>query len=216
MMRLILFGPPGAGKGTQAKLLSERYHLSHISTGDILRSEVKNNTELGRKAKGFMEAGQLVGDSLVTEMLKKRMAGDDFKNGFILDGYPRTIAQARALEEILKTGIDKAFYLSTSEKVVVQRLTGRRVCPKCGINYHLVNMPPKKDGLCDQCQVELYQRPDDKEATVKNRLKVYLGESSPVLDYYKKQNKLEYISGDLDCKEVFEIISKKLPALLNK
>lgn len=212
-MKLILFGPPGAGKGTQAKLLIEKFRLPHISTGDILRGEVKNNTELGMEAKGYMESGKLVPDSLVTEMVKKRMQAPDLKNGFILDGYPRTEAQAKALDAILSGGIDKAIYLSTSEKVVVQRLTGRRVCPKCGTNYHLTNMPPKKDMTCDTCNVALYQRPDDNEATVRNRLNVYLKESSGVLDYYRKQGKLEDVSGDLDSNKVFEIVSKKLSAL---
>ncbi|MBI5873288.1 MAG: adenylate kinase [Candidatus Omnitrophica bacterium] len=212
-MKLILFGPPGAGKGTQAKLLIEKLKLPHISTGDILRSEVKNNTGLGKQAKGFMDAGKLVPDALVTEMVRKRMQEPDLKNGFILDGYPRTEAQAKALDDILKGGIDKAIYLSTSERVVVQRLTGRRVCPKCGTNYHLTNMPPKKDMLCDKCQVGLFQRPDDNEATVKNRLSVYLKECSAVLDFYKKQGKLEDVSGDLDSGEVFKIISEKILAL---
>lgn len=209
-MRLILFGPPGAGKGTQAKLISQKLGLAHISTGDILRSEVRDNTDLGKKAKGFMDAGQLVPDTLVTEMVKKRMSAKDLGDGFILDGYPRTVAQAKSLNEILKGGIDKAIYLSTSEKVIVKRLTGRRVCPKCGTNYHIVNMPPKIDMVCDQCGVALYQRPDDNEATVKNRLKVYLKESESVLDYYRKQGKLQDVCGDLDSKEVFDIISKKI------
>ena len=212
-MKLILFGPPGAGKGTQAKLLTQRFKIPHISTGDILRNEVKNNTDLGKKAKGFMEAGGLVPDSLVTEMVKSRMSQKDLEMGFILDGYPRTETQAKALDEILKTGIDRAIYLSTSEKVVVQRLTGRRVCPKCGTNYHITNMPPKKDMLCDQCHVELYQRPDDNEATVRKRLNVYLNESESVLNYYKKQGKLENISGDLDSEEVFNIVSEKMSVL---
>ncbi len=212
-MKLILFGPPGAGKGTQAKLLAQRFKIPHISTGDILRNEVKNNTDIGKNAKGFMEAGGLVPDSLVTEMVKNRMSRKDLGKGFILDGFPRTQSQAKALDEILKTGIDRAIYLSTSEKVVVQRLTGRRVCPKCGTNYLITNMPPKKDMLCDQCRVELYQRPDDNEATVRNRLKVYLDESESVLNYYKKQGKLENISGDLDSEEVFKIVSKKVAVL---
>jgi adenylate kinase len=212
-MKLVLFGPPGAGKGTQAKLLVEKFKLPHISTGDILRNEVRNNTDLGREAKGYMESGKLVPDSLVTEMVKRRLAEKDVAGGFFLDGFPRTDAQARALDGILKTGIDKAIYLETSEKVVVQRLTGRRVCPKCGTNYHLVNMPPKKDMLCDQCQLTLYQRPDDNEATVRNRLKVYLQESEGVLNYYREQGKLENISGDLDSKQVFKIISKKISVL---
>ncbi len=212
-MKIILFGPPGAGKGTQAKMLTQRFKIPHISTGDILRNEVKNNTELGKKAKGFMDAGGLVPDSLVTEMVKNRMSQKDLGKGFILDGYPRTQSQAKALDEILETGIDRAIYFSTSEKTVIQRLTGRRVCPKCGTNYHVTNMPPKKDMICDQCQVELFQRPDDNEATVRNRLKVYLNESESVLDYYKKQGKLENISGDLDSEEVFNIVSKKISVL---
>jgi adenylate kinase len=205
-MKLILFGPPGAGKGTQAKLLTEKLGLPHISTGDILRAEVKNDTDLGREAKGYMNSGKLVPDSLVTEMVRKRMQAADLKKGFILDGYPRTEAQARSLDEILKDGIDMAIYLATSEPVVVRRLSGRRVCPKCGTNYHMTNMPPKKDMLCDACNVALFQRPDDNEATVKNRLAVYLKESSAVLDYYRKQGKLENVSGDLDCEEVFKIV----------
>ncbi|MFA5038870.1 MAG: adenylate kinase [Candidatus Omnitrophota bacterium] len=209
-MKLILFGPPGAGKGTQAKLMIKEYHLPHISTGDILRGEVKNNTDLGREAKAYMESGKLVPDTLVTEMTKKRLSSPDIKDGFILDGFPRTVAQAKALDEILPGGIDKAIYLKTTEGVVVQRLTGRRVCPKCGTNYHLTNMPPKKDMLCDQCQVELFQRPDDNEATVKNRLHVYLQESEGVLDYYGKQGRLTNVSGDLDSKDVFVSIKQIL------
>ncbi|MFB3918501.1 adenylate kinase [Candidatus Velamenicoccus archaeovorus] len=212
-MKLILFGPPGAGKGTQAKMMIEAFRLPHISTGDILRSEVKNNTELGREAKTYMEAGKLVPDSLVTEMVKKRLSAPDIAKGFILDGFPRTEAQAKSLDKILPGGVDKAIYLKTSEDIVVQRLTGRRVCPKCGTNYHLRNMPPKKDMLCDQCLVELYQRPDDNEATVKNRLHVYLQESEGVLSYYRKQGKLENISGDLDSKDVFSDIKKIISSL---
>lgn len=212
-MKLILFGPPGAGKGTQAKMMIEAFRLPHISTGDILRSEVKNNTELGRQAKAYMEAGKLVPDSLVTEMVKKRLSASDIVQGFILDGFPRTEAQAKSLDEMLPGGVDKAIYLKTSENIVVQRLTGRRVCPKCGTNYHMKNMPPKKDMLCDQCLVELYQRPDDNEATVKNRLHVYLQESEGVLNYYRKQGKLENISGDLDSKEVFSDIKKIISSL---
>ncbi len=212
-MKLILFGPPGAGKGTQAKMMIEAFRLPHISTGDILRSEVKNNTELGREAKAYMEAGKLVPDSLVTEMVKKRLAAPDIAKGFILDGFPRTEAQAKSLDKMLSGGVDKAVYLKTSENIVVQRLTGRRVCPKCGTNYHVKNMPPKKDMLCDQCSVELYQRPDDNEATVKNRLHVYLQESEGVLNYYRKQGKLENVSGDLDSKDVFLDIKKIISSL---
>ncbi len=211
--KLILFGPPGAGKGTQAKLLSEKFSLPHVSTGDILRREVKDNTKLGQEAKGYMNSGKLVPDTLVTEMVKKRMTESDVKGGFILDGYPRTKSQAEALDKILNRNIDKAIYLKTAEEIVIQRLTGRRVCPKCGTNYHMTNMPPKKDMMCDTCQVALFQRPDDNEETVRNRLYVYLKEATPVLDYYQGQKKLENISGDLDSKEVFNLISKIILAL---
>lgn len=212
-MKIILFGPPGAGKGTQAKLMVEKFGLPHISTGDILRSEVKGQSDLGKEAKGYMESGKLVPDSLVTEMVKKRLSGGDLGKGFILDGFPRTQAQAKALDAMLGSKIDLAIYFDTSEKIVVQRLTGRRVCPKCGTNYHVKNMPPKKDNVCDTCHVALFQRPDDNEATVRNRLNVYLKESEAVLDYYQQQGKRVDISGDLDAPEVFAIISKRLVAL---
>jgi len=209
-MRIILFGPPGAGKGTQAQIMAEQLKLAHISTGDILRQEVKAGTPLGREAKGYMESGKLVPDTLVTEMVKKRLGAPDVAQGFILDGFPRTAAQAKALDGMLRSGIDRAIYLKTSEDVVLQRLTGRRVCPKCGTNYHLTNMPPKKDMVCDRCAVSLFQRPDDNESTVRNRLNVYLKESQSVLDYYRRQGKLEDVSGDCDAKEVFVVIKKIL------
>ena len=209
-MKIILFGPPGAGKGTQAKIMSEQLKLPHISTGDILRAEVKGGTPLGFEAEGYMEAGKLVPDTLVTEMIKKRLRQADTANGFILDGFPRTAPQALALDEILSGGVDRAIYLKTSEETVLQRLTGRRVCPECGVNYHLTNMPPKNDMLCDACEVKLFQRPDDNEATVRNRLSVYLRESHGVLDYYRRQGRLEDVSGDCDAQEVFEVIKKIL------
>ncbi len=209
-MKIILLGPPGAGKGTQAKIMAQELRLSHISTGDILRREVKGATPLGQEAKGYMEAGRLVPDTLVTEMVKKRLGEPDVEKGFILDGFPRTAAQAKALDGILSGGIDRAIYLKTSEGTVLQRLTGRRVCPQCGINYHLSNMPPKKDMLCDQCAVELFQRPDDNEVTVRNRLNVYFKESQSVLDYYRRQGRLEDVSGDCDAPEVFAVIKKIL------
>jgi len=209
-MKIILFGPPGAGKGTQAKIMAERLSLPHISTGDILRAEVKGGTPLGSEAEGYMDSGKLVPDTLVTEMVAKRLRQEDTAQGFILDGFPRTEAQAKALDGILAGGVDKAIYLKTSEETVLQRLTGRRVCPSCSMNYHLKNMPPKKDMLCDQCGVKLFQRPDDNEGTVRQRLNVYLRESQSVLDYYRRQGRLQDVSGDRDAKEVFEVIKKML------
>jgi len=209
-MKIILFGPPGAGKGTQAKIMAEQLNLPHISTGDILRQEVKGGTTLGFEAEEYMESGRLVPDALVTEMVKKRLQQADAADGFILDGFPRTVAQAQALDAILSEGVDKAIYLKTSEKTVLQRLTGRRVCPECGMIYHLTNMPPKKDMLCDRCAVSLYQRPDDNEVTVRQRLNVYLQESQSVLDYYRGRGKLENVSGDSDAREVFAVIKKIL------
>jgi len=215
-MIIILFGPPGAGKGTQAELLSQKLKIPSISTGDILRQNVKEKTELGLTAKSFMDKGQLVPDRLVIEMLTQRLRDKDTKYGFILDGYPRNVSQAETLDEILKSSgqqIDRAFYLESSKETVVDRLSGRRVCEKCGKNYHIKNMPPKKDGICDDCGGRLIQRDDDKEETIVNRLNVYLKQSTPVLDYYNKQNKLIRLNGNQDAKEVFlkiiNILSKE-------
>jgi adenylate kinase len=196
---IILLGPPGAGKGTQAKVLVEKLKIPHISTGDLLRQNVKNNTPFGIQAKGYMEKGELVPDTLVNDMLLARIKADDTKKGFILDGYPRNIAQAQILEDKLdkRDGV-YVVYLQTSEPVVIQRLSGRRVCTKCGANFHLKNMPPKKEGLCDICGGALYQRPDDREETIKRRLDVYLKETAAVVDYYDKKETLYRISADDD------------------
>lgn len=204
-MNIILFGPPGAGKGTQAKLMSEHYKVPHISTGDILRNNVKENTILGKKAKEYMDKGELVPDELLIDMISDSLKKPEAKNGFILDGYPRTIPQAESLSKIIKN-IDLAIYLETSKDIIVKRLSGRRVCKKCGRNYHLINMPPKKDMICDDCGAELYQREDDKEKTIINRLNVYLKQSTPVLDYYKKSGKLKTVNSDSDAAYVFNVI----------
>ena len=198
-MIIILLGPPGAGKGTQAKVLVEKLKIPHISTGDLLRQNVKSNTPFGIQAKGYMEKGELVPDTLVNEMLLARIKADDTKNGLILDGYPRNIAQALILEGKLdkRDGI-YVVYLQTSQPVVIQRLSGRRVCTKCGANFHLKNMPPKKEGICDLCGAALYQRPDDCEETIKRRLDVYLKETASVVDYYDKKGMLYRISADED------------------
>lgn len=208
-MYLVLLGPPGAGKGTQAKRLAEKLGLPHISTGDILRQNVKDGTALGKQAKGIMDKGLLVPDELVAAMLDERFNNPDIKKGFILDGYPRTLAQAKTLDEILsrkKLSVDLVVYLDTSDEIIIKRLTGRLVCSKCGANFHVVNMPPKKAGLCDHCQGELYQRSDDNEITVRKRLEVYKNEVASLIKYYNQQNKLHSLNADLDALKVLEQI----------
>ena len=208
-MRIILLGPPGAGKGTQAIRLAEKLHLAHISTGEILRQNVKNNTGLGQDAKGFMERGSLVPDELVSRMIQEKIARPDVKEGFILDGYPRNINQAKTLESILEQDscdIDIVVYLDTSEAVIIQRLTGRLVCNGCGANFHIKNMPPKVEGICDNCGGKLYQRTDDSEETVKKRIEVYKKEVSSLIQYYDSKGKLRRLSGDEDSEIVLDKI----------
>lgn len=210
-MRLVLLGAPGAGKGTQAKLLCEKLGLAHISTGDMLREAVKSGSDLGKEAKGYMDRGELVPDELIIKMLNERIARDDVKQGFILDGFPRTENQAKALDEAVKgkSEIDLAIDLNASEEVIVQRLTGRRICKFCGAIFHIKNKPPKQQDVCDECGGALYQRDDDKEETIRNRLKVYNSQTSSLIEYYKKQDKLETVSGDLNAEEVFKILNTK-------
>ena len=210
-MRLILLGPPGAGKGTQSVELSKRYDVPHISTGDILRESVKAGLPLGLKTKSYMDKGELVPDEVVIGIVADRLKNPDTKKGFILDGFPRTVKQAIGLDEALKninSGIDMVIYFQTSEKVAIERLTGRRVCKACGFNYHIKNMKPKKDGICDKCGGALYQRPDDNEATVLNRLKVYEEQTAPLVDYYAKSGCLKKVSGDLGVKDLFKVLSQ--------
>ncbi|MFH1888853.1 MAG: adenylate kinase [Candidatus Omnitrophota bacterium] len=200
-MRIILLGPPGAGKGTQAKTLAERLGLPHISTGDLLRQNVSGGTELGVLAKDYMNKGTLVPDELVTQMLKERINRPDIKNGFILDGYPRNKSQAAALDEMLKamrSGIDLVIYLDSSEPVIIQRLSGRLVCSSCSANFHVKNMPPKVSMTCDNCGRKLYQRSDDKAETIRERLKVYTEASSPLIKYYNDTGKLHRLAADGD------------------
>ncbi|MCX5710849.1 MAG: adenylate kinase [Candidatus Omnitrophica bacterium] len=208
-MRIILLGPPGAGKGTQSKNLAARLDLSHISTGDILRQNVKAGTELGKEAKGYMDKGLLVPDALVAKMLKDRFEQLDIKKGFILDGYPRALTQAKTLDEILKDkkiGIDLVVYLDTTDKVIIQRLTGRLVCSACGLNYHKTNMPPKKEGVCDACGAKLFQRTDDNEETVRKRIEVYKNEVASLIKYYQDSGKLHKLSADGSADLVLERI----------
>ncbi|NQU73372.1 MAG: adenylate kinase [Candidatus Omnitrophica bacterium] len=200
-MRLIFLGPPGAGKGTQAKAISKKFKVVHISTGDILREAVKNKSEIGKQAKAFMDKGDLVPDELVIKVVVERLARPDTAEGFILDGFPRTEKQATSLDsELEKAGltVDSVIYFDTSEETSVKRLSGRRVCKNCGANYHTITMRPKKDRVCDICAGELYQREDDKEVTVKNRLKVYQQQTAGLIDYYKSRGSLKTVCGDLN------------------
>lgn len=210
-MKIVLLGPPGAGKGTQSVVLSKSYGIPHISTGDILRQSVKSGQPLGLKAKSYMDKGELVPDELVTGIVVERLKEPDAKNGFLLDGYPRTLKQGVDLDAALKSigsSIDMVLYFETSDQVAIERLSGRRVCKKCGFNYHVKNIPPKKEGICDKCGGELFQRPDDNEATVRNRLKVYEAQTKPLIDYYTKQGILKKVSGDSNVEALFKVLSK--------
>lgn len=206
-MKLVLLGPPGAGKGTLAGVLSQKYGLKHISTGDMLREAVAGGSAVGLKAKPYMTKGALVPDSIIIEVMLERLKQNDVSGGFILDGFPRTIAQAKSLSEAFEgsgLSIDMVLYFRTSQKTILQRLTGRRVCSACGANFHVKNIPPKKEGICDRCGERLIQRDDDKEETILKRLKVYENETAPLVDYYKKEGLLEDVSGDLDVSPLFE------------
>ena len=208
-MRLVLLGPPGAGKGTQAVMLFERLKILHLSTGDILRENVKEQTPIGKKARSFMEKGDLVPDDIVMEMMLKKIASSNKDKGFILDGFPRTIYQAKNVDEELDKldlPIELVIYFKTSIDTVIFRLTGRRLCKNCGANYHVINMPPKKEGVCDKCNGELYKRKDDNEGAIKNRLEVYNNQTKELIDYYKKKKILKEISGDLDKDKVYELL----------
>lgn len=210
-MKIVLLGPPGAGKGTQGVVLSRNYRIAHISTGDILREAVKNGTALGLKAKSYMDKGELVPDEVVTGIVAERLDREDAKKGFILDGFPRTLKQGEDLDKELKkikSSIDMVLYFEIPEKIAIERLTGRRVCKRCGANYHVKNIPPKKEGVCDKCGGELYQRPDDTIDTVKNRLKVYEAQTQPLIEYYTKKGTLKKVSGALDVQDLFKVLSQ--------
>ena len=212
-MNLILLGPPGAGKGTQAQMIVERYHIPQISTGDILRTAVKEGTPLGMKAKVFMDQGQLVPDEVVIGIIEERLKELDCHSGFILDGFPRTLTQAEALQSILnKIGksIDHAISIKVDPEELVRRLTGRRTCKKCGAMFHLLFHPPKKEGMCDRCGGTLYQREDDKEETIRTRLKEYQKQTAPLIQYYKLKNHLRPIQGVGEKDQIFEQIVRLL------
>jgi adenylate kinase len=201
-------GAPGAGKGTLAGLLKDKLGIMHISTGDLLRVELKNNSPIGQEAKRYMDSGALVPDELVIRLIEKAISCPEAQNGFMLDGFPRNKNQAQVLDEILsKIGqpIDKAVYMEASLPVVVQRLTGRRVCKNCGALYHIKNKPPKQSEICDICGGPLYQRADDNEETIKKRMDVYLESTMPMIDYYKEQGKLVQLDADQDSEKVLKI-----------
>ena len=212
-MKLILLGAPGAGKGTQAKLLTERYGIPHISTGDIFRENIKNATELGKQAKEYIDAGKLVPDELTIGLVMDRLAKDDCAKGYILDGFPRTIPQAEKLTEALEAGsgeIDAAIDVEVPDEVIIERMSGRRVCPKCGASFHVVNIPPKKEGICDLCGEALITRADDQPETVKNRLSVYHEQTQPLIDYYGRKGLVLTVDGTKEMEAVFEEIVKGL------
>lgn len=197
-MKIIMLGAPGAGKGTCAKILSEKYNIPHISTGDILRANIKNGTELGNKAKTYMDQGLLVPDDLVVALVVDRLKQDDAKEGYILDGFPRTIPQAEALDAALaeiNERIDYALDIEVEDAHIVERMGGRRCCVKCGATYHLVNVPPKKEGICDSCGEALILRDDDAPETVKKRLDVYHEQTQPLIAYYKEKGVLAQVAG---------------------
>jgi adenylate kinase len=208
---LVLLGPPGAGKGTQSDVLSREYRIPHISTGDILRQAVKNGSKMGLKARSYMDKGDLVPDEIVTGIVIETLKSPAASGGYILDGFPRTLKQAKDLDEALKemkSRIDMVLYFETSQKTAIERLSGRRVCKLCGFNYHIRNIPPKKDGICDKCGGELFQRPDDKEETVLNRLKVYEVQTQLLIDYYSGHGILKKVSGDMGVNDLFKVLSK--------
>ena len=210
-MRLIFLGPPGAGKGTQARELGREWGIPQIATGDMLRQAVAANTMLGRDAKGFMDRGQLVSDAVIIGLIAERLEEADAKRGFILDGFPRTIAQAEGLDRLLKNldqTLDAVVYFDVSEPELLRRLTGRRVCRRCQATFHLVSAPPKRSGICDQCGGALYQREDDSEGTVRNRLVVYTRQTAPLLDHYRDRGLLVTVPGEGGMDEVREAIRR--------
>ena|SRR3989338_8700940 len=199
--RMVLLGPPGAGKGTHAKILSERYRIPHISTGDLLRDEIERGTPLGKRAQSFIDSGKLVPDEVVIDMMGERLEQTDAQNGFILDGFPRTVEQAKALDRMLRerrTPLNLVLQFNTSEKVIVDRLSGRRVCTNCGANYHVRNIPPKREGICDVCAKPLVQRKDDDPNTIRKRLKVYEEQTALLIEFYKQLKVLQVVNGDLE------------------
>lgn len=215
-MNLVLMGLPGAGKGTQAERIVEKYDIPHISTGDMFRAAIKDGTELGLQAKSFMDKGELVPDEVTIGIVRERLSKEDCKKGFLLDGFPRTVAQAEALENILGDLDRRIHYvinIEVDKDILMERLTGRRICKNCGATYHLVFNPPAEEGKCDRCGGELYQRADDNEETVQNRLDVNLKQTQPLLDFYKEKGYVRNIDGQQDINKVFDDVEELLGGL---
>ncbi len=208
-MKIIMLGAPGAGKGTQAKMIAEKYSIPHVSTGDIFRANIKNGTQLGMEAKQYMDQGLLVPDELTVKILLDRVANEDCKNGYVLDGFPRTIPQAEVLDKALSElgdQIDYAINVDVPDENIVKRMGGRRACLSCGATYHIEHVPPKSEGICDSCGQELVLRDDDKPETVQNRLNVYHEQTQPLIEFYSAKGVLKTVDGTMDMKEVFEAI----------
>ena len=215
-MNLVLMGLPGAGKGTQAEKIVEKYNIPHISTGDMFRAAIKDGTELGLQAKSFMDKGEIVPDEVTIGIVKERLAKDDCRQGFLLDGFPRTVAQAEALDSMLadlERPIDYVINVDVDKEILMERLTGRRICKECGATYHLVFNPPTKEGVCDRCGGELYQRADDNAETVQNRLDVNLAQTKPLLSFYEDKGTLRNINGQQEISVVFQDVEKLLGGL---
>ena len=209
-MKIIMLGAPGAGKGTQAKMIAAKYGIPHISTGDIFRANIKNGTELGAKAKEYMDKGELVPDELVVDLIMDRFKEDDAQKGYVLDGFPRTIPQAEALDAALSANgedIDYAINVEVPDENIVNRMSGRRACVGCGATYHIKYNAPKVEGVCDTCGKELILRDDDKPETVLNRLEVYHNQTQPLIDYYEKKGKMKEVDGTVDMNDVFKAIT---------
>ncbi|MDD6451150.1 adenylate kinase [Lachnospiraceae bacterium YH-ros2228] len=212
-MKIVMLGAPGAGKGTIASRLSAKYGIPHISTGDIFRANIKNGTELGKKAKSYMDQGLLVPDELTCDLVMDRIGQEDCKKGFILDGFPRTIPQAEALTDALDEKdeqMDYALNVILSDDKIVKRMSGRRSCPKCGAVYHIITLPPKQEGICDKCGSKLVQRADDAEETVKKRLEVYHEQTEPLIEYYHRAGIIVEVSGDAGADQEVERLSEVL------
>jgi adenylate kinase len=215
-MNLVLMGLPGAGKGTQAEKIVEKYGIPHISTGDMFRAAMKEGTELGLKAKSFMDQGALVPDEVTIGIVRERLSKDDCQKGFLLDGFPRTVPQAEALEDILaelNKKIDYVLNIDVDQDILMERLTGRRICKSCGATYHLVFNPPVQEGVCDKCGGELYQRADDNAETVTNRLQVNVEQTKPLLNFYETKGYLRNIDGQQDINKVFSDVDSLLGGL---